>query len=60
LTPLATGSLEPSLLVFSTPGGLTSIDMVRINSHNQPKETMMGNLGKVAYTGRDRGFSPSW
>jgi hypothetical protein len=24
LTPLATGSLEPSLLVFSTPGGLTS------------------------------------
>jgi hypothetical protein len=23
LTPLATGSLEPSLLVFSTPGGLT-------------------------------------
>jgi hypothetical protein len=24
LTPLATGSLEQSLLVFSTPGGLTS------------------------------------
>jgi hypothetical protein len=27
LTPLATGSLEPSLLVFSTPGGLTSNDL---------------------------------
>jgi hypothetical protein len=27
LTPLATGSLEPSLLVFSTPGGLTSDDL---------------------------------
>jgi hypothetical protein len=26
LTPLATGSLEPSLLVFSTPGGLTVDD----------------------------------
>jgi hypothetical protein len=29
LTPLATGSLEPSLLVFSTPGGLTSDDLSR-------------------------------
>jgi hypothetical protein len=27
LTPLATGSLEPSLLVFSTPGGLTDDDL---------------------------------
>jgi hypothetical protein len=27
LTPLATGSLERSLLVFSTPGGLTSDDL---------------------------------
>jgi hypothetical protein len=27
LTPLATGSLEQSLLVFSTPGGLTSNDL---------------------------------
>jgi hypothetical protein len=27
LTLLATGSLEPSLLVFSTPGGLTSDDL---------------------------------
>jgi hypothetical protein len=27
LTPLATGSLEPSLLVISTPGGLTSEDL---------------------------------
>jgi hypothetical protein len=27
LTPLATGSLEPSLLIFSTPGGLTSNDL---------------------------------
>jgi hypothetical protein len=27
LTPLATGSLERSLLVFSTPGGLTSNDL---------------------------------
>jgi hypothetical protein len=27
LTPLATGSLEPSLLVFSTPGGLTGDDL---------------------------------
>jgi hypothetical protein len=27
LTPLATGSLEPSLLVFSTPGGLTRDDL---------------------------------
>jgi hypothetical protein len=30
LTPLATGSLEPSLLVFSTPGGLTSNDRLRL------------------------------
>jgi hypothetical protein len=27
LTPLAIGSLEPSLLVFSTPGGLTGDDL---------------------------------
>jgi hypothetical protein len=27
LTPLATGSLEPRLLVFSTPGGLTDNDL---------------------------------
>jgi hypothetical protein len=27
LTPLATGSLERSLLVFSTPGGLTGNDL---------------------------------
>jgi hypothetical protein len=27
LTPLATGSLEASLLVFSTPGGLTGDDL---------------------------------
>jgi hypothetical protein len=30
LTPLATGSLEPSLLVFSTPGGLTGDDLSRL------------------------------
>jgi hypothetical protein len=30
LTPLATGSLEPSLLVFSTPGGLTGDDFSRL------------------------------
>jgi hypothetical protein len=30
LTPLATGSLEPSLLVFSTPGGLTDHDLSRL------------------------------
>jgi hypothetical protein len=30
LTSLATGSLEPSLLVFSTPGGLTSDDLSRL------------------------------
>jgi hypothetical protein len=30
LTPLDTGSLEPSLLVFSTPGGLTSNDLSRL------------------------------
>jgi hypothetical protein len=30
LTPLATRSLEPSLLVFSTPGGLTSDDLSRL------------------------------
>jgi hypothetical protein len=29
-TPLATGSLEPSLLVFSTPGGLTGDDLLRL------------------------------
>jgi hypothetical protein len=29
-TPLATGSLERSLLVFSTPGGLTSDDLSRL------------------------------
>jgi hypothetical protein len=29
LTPLATGSLERSLLVFSTPGGLTGDDLLR-------------------------------
>jgi hypothetical protein len=27
LTPLGTGTLEPSLLVFSTPGGLTGNDL---------------------------------
>jgi hypothetical protein len=27
MTPLATGSLERSLLVFSTPGGLTGYDL---------------------------------
>jgi hypothetical protein len=27
LTPLATGSLKPSLLVFSTPGGFTGNDL---------------------------------
>jgi hypothetical protein len=30
LTPLATGSLEQSLLVFSTPGGLTGNDLSRL------------------------------
>jgi hypothetical protein len=30
LTPLATGSLEQSLLVFSTPGGLTNNDLSRL------------------------------
>jgi hypothetical protein len=30
LTPLATGSLEPSLLVFSTPGGLTDDNLSRL------------------------------
>jgi hypothetical protein len=30
LTPLAIGSLEPSLLVFSTPGGLTGNDLSRL------------------------------
>jgi hypothetical protein len=30
LTPLATGSLEPSLLVLSTPGGLTGDDLSRL------------------------------
>jgi hypothetical protein len=30
LTPLATRSLEPSLLVFSTPGGRTSDDLSRL------------------------------
>jgi hypothetical protein len=30
LTPLATGSLERSLLVFSTPGGLTGNDLLRL------------------------------
>jgi hypothetical protein len=30
LTPPATGSLERSLLVFSTPGGLTSDDLPRL------------------------------
>jgi hypothetical protein len=30
LTPLATRSLERSLLVFSTPGGLTSNDLSRL------------------------------
>jgi hypothetical protein len=30
LTPLATGYLEPSLLVFSTPGGLTDDDLLRL------------------------------
>jgi hypothetical protein len=29
LTPLATGSLERSLLVFATPGGLTGDDLSR-------------------------------
>jgi hypothetical protein len=30
LIPLATGSLKPSLLVFSTPGGLTGNDLSRL------------------------------
>jgi hypothetical protein len=30
LTPLATGSLERCLLVFSTPGGLTGDDLSRL------------------------------
>jgi hypothetical protein len=30
LTSLATGSLERSLLIFSTPGGLTSDDLSRL------------------------------
>jgi hypothetical protein len=30
LTPLATGSLEPSLLVFATPEGLTGNDLLRL------------------------------
>jgi hypothetical protein len=30
LTPLATGSLERSLLVYSTPGGLTGDDLSRL------------------------------
>jgi hypothetical protein len=30
LTPLATGSLEPSLLVFSTPGGFIGDDLSRL------------------------------
>jgi hypothetical protein len=30
LTPLATWSLEPSLIVFSTPGGLTGNDLSRL------------------------------
>jgi hypothetical protein len=30
LTPLATWSLESSLLVFSTPGGLTGDDLSRL------------------------------
>jgi hypothetical protein len=30
LTPLATGSLKPSLLVFSTSGGLTGNDLSRL------------------------------
>jgi hypothetical protein len=30
LTPLATGSLEQSLLVFPTPGGLTDDDLSRL------------------------------
>jgi hypothetical protein len=30
LTPLTTGSLERSILVFSTPGGLTSDDLSRL------------------------------
>jgi hypothetical protein len=30
LTPLATGSLERSLLVFTTPGGLTGDDLSRL------------------------------
>jgi hypothetical protein len=32
LTPLATRSLERSLLVFSTPGGLTGDDLSRLSS----------------------------
>jgi hypothetical protein len=32
LTPLATGSLERSLLVFSTPGGLTGDDLSHLFS----------------------------
>jgi hypothetical protein len=30
MTPLATGSLERSLLVFSTPGGLIGDDLSRL------------------------------
>jgi hypothetical protein len=39
LTPLATGSLERSLLVFSTPGGLTGNDLFTLVLHLHQHES---------------------
>jgi hypothetical protein len=39
LTPLATGSLERSLLVFFTPGGLTGNDLFALVLHLHQHES---------------------
>jgi hypothetical protein len=49
LTPLATGSLERSLLVFSTPGGLTGNDL---HQHESSRNLHLQYLAKSQSTQR--------
>jgi hypothetical protein len=56
LTPLATGSLERSLLVFSTPGGLTGDDLSRLfftcTNHQSSRNLHLQYLAKNQSTQR--------
>jgi hypothetical protein len=55
LTPLATGSLERSLLVFSTPGGLTGDDLsfvLHLHQHQSSRNLHLQYLSKNQSTQR--------